>query len=205
MSFRDRIRELRRVRAADLIPNPRNWRTHSDAQRSALRGILESIGYASAALARETPEGLMLIDGHLRAGLEPDAEVPVLVLDVDEDEADALLATFDPLAAMAGRDGAALSALRSRLAGAPGSLQDALSAILGKMQPTESIIPPSLRADSDGAPVSTAAKRDMERYPLAIVLDAAAVGRWKAWKKGLKTTNDTKAFLALLEGAEVSA
>lgn len=102
----DRIRELRRVRAHDLLPNPKNWRRHPKAQVDALRGLLTEIGYADALLARELPDGrLMLIDGHLRAETTPNMEVPVLVLDLDEAEADKLLATLDPLAAMAERDG----------------------------------------------------------------------------------------------------
>ena len=48
--------------------------------------------------------GLMLIDGHLRAETTPDQVVPVLVLDVNEAEANKLLATLDPLAAMAETD-----------------------------------------------------------------------------------------------------
>jgi hypothetical protein len=44
---------------------------------------------------------LELIDGHLRAETTPDQEVPVLVLDVDENEAAKLLALLDPLAALA--------------------------------------------------------------------------------------------------------
>jgi len=104
MQIRDRIKELRRVKASDLIPNPKNWRTHPVEQQDALRGVLADVGYADALLARETAEGLMLVDGHLRAETTPDAEVPVLVLDIDEAEADLMLATLDPLAAMAGRD-----------------------------------------------------------------------------------------------------
>jgi DNA modification methylase len=100
-TFRDRIVELRRVPARELIANPRNWRRHPARQAAALRGVLEEVGYADALLARETPEGLMLIDGHLRAETTPDQEVPVLVLDVDEAEANKLLATLDPLAGMA--------------------------------------------------------------------------------------------------------
>lgn len=111
MKIKDRIRELRRVRAGDLIPNPKNWRTHPRTQQDALRGVLSEIGYVDALLARETPEGLMLIDGHLRAEITPDVEVPVLVLDVTEAEATTILATLDPLAAMAGTDNAALEAI----------------------------------------------------------------------------------------------
>lgn len=102
MQIRDRIKELRRVPAADLRPNPRNWRRHPPAQQDALRGLLAEVGYAGALLARELEDGtLMLIDGHLRAETTPDAVVPVLVLDVDEQEADKILLTHDPLAGMA--------------------------------------------------------------------------------------------------------
>jgi hypothetical protein len=102
MQIRDRIKELRRVRATDLRPNPRNWRLHPPAQQDALRGLLAEVGYAGALLARELEDGtLMLIDGHLRAETTPDAVVPVLVLDVDETEADKILLTHDPLASMA--------------------------------------------------------------------------------------------------------
>jgi hypothetical protein len=102
MQIRDRIKELRRVRAADLRPNPRNWRLHSPTQQDALRGVLAEVGYADALLARELPDGsLMLIDGHLRAETTPEAVVPVLVLDVDEAESHKILLTLDPLAAMA--------------------------------------------------------------------------------------------------------
>ncbi len=105
MQIRDRITELRRVLASDLTPNPKNWRTHPDAQRDAVRGVLADIGYADALLARENSMGqLELIDGHLRAETTPDVLVPVLVLDISEEEADKILLTHDPLAAMAGAD-----------------------------------------------------------------------------------------------------
>ena len=111
MKIRDRVKELRRVRAGELLPNERNWRKHPKAQQEALQGVLAEIGYAGALLAYETPSGLKLIDGHLRATTTPDTEVPVLVLDVDDAEAAKLLATLDPLAAMAEADGNALDAL----------------------------------------------------------------------------------------------
>jgi len=102
MHIRDRIKELRRVKASQLRPHPKNWRTHPQAQKDALRGILAEIGYADALLARELPDGsLELIDGHLRAETTPDTEVPVLVVDLDDQEAAKLLALLDPLAGMA--------------------------------------------------------------------------------------------------------
>ncbi len=112
MKIRDRIKELRRVKASELIPNPKNWRTHPIAQQDALKGILAEVGFAGAVLARELDDGtLMLIDGHMRAEATTDQEIPVLILDVDEAESDKLLATFDPIAAMAESDPHALDAL----------------------------------------------------------------------------------------------
>ena len=102
MKIRDRIKELRRVKAGRLKPHPNNWRVHPAGQQDALRGVLAEIGYADALLARELPDGsLQLIDGHLRAETTPEMEVPVLVLDLDEQEAAKLLAVHDPLAGMA--------------------------------------------------------------------------------------------------------
>ena len=83
MRIRDRVRELRRVRARDLLANPKNWRIHPKAQTAALRGLLGEVGYADALLARELSDGrLQLIDGHLRAETTPSAMVPVLILDL---------------------------------------------------------------------------------------------------------------------------
>ena len=113
--IRDRIKDLRRVKASDLMPNPRNWRQHPPAQQRAMAAALDEIGFADAVLAREVDGGLELIDGHLRTETVPDAELPVLVLDVTEAEADKLLATLDPLAAMATTDAAKLGDLISHL------------------------------------------------------------------------------------------
>ncbi len=116
MQIKDRIREFRRVLARELVPNPKNWRTHPDHQRDALKGVLAEIGYADALLARELPDGrLQLIDGHLRAETTPDREVPVLILDLDEKEADLLLTVLDPLSALAGTNRDLLSELVSNI------------------------------------------------------------------------------------------
>ncbi len=105
MQIRDRIRAFRRVAARELQPHPGNWRTHPAEQQAALRDLLAEIGYAGALLVRELDDGsLQLIDGHLRAETTPDQLVPVLVLDVTAAEANKLLAFYDPLAALAGRD-----------------------------------------------------------------------------------------------------
>ena len=112
MNIRDRIKELRRVPANELRPNPNNWRTHPEKQLNAIRGVLAEVGFAGAELARELDDGtLELIDGHARAEVAGTAEVPVLVLDVDEAEANKIIATFDPIGAMAESDAAKLDAV----------------------------------------------------------------------------------------------
>lgn len=126
MKIRDRIKEFRRVPASEILPNPANWRTHPEAQQNALRGVLSEIGIADALLVRETPEGLQLVDGHLRADAAPDAEWPVLILDVDEAEARKLLLTFDPLAGMAGIDAGNLEALLDDIETSSDALQSML-------------------------------------------------------------------------------
>jgi DNA modification methylase len=105
LEIRDRIVELRRIKARDLLPHTLNPRLHGDAQKAAVSILLREIGYADALLAYTTEGGsLRLIDGHLRRGLTPDTEVPVLVTDLTEAEAALMLAAGDPLAAMAERD-----------------------------------------------------------------------------------------------------
>jgi hypothetical protein len=125
VNIRNRVKELRYVPASQLQPNPKNWRTHPEGQANALRGILAEVGIAGAVLAYETPEGgLKLIDGHLRAETLGNADVPVLVLDVNEAEADKLLATIDPLGAMAEADADKLRELLEEVETASEALAD---------------------------------------------------------------------------------
>lgn len=130
MFIRDRIKDFRRVKASLLRPHPKNWRTHPTSQQDALRGVLAEIGYADALLARELPDGtLELVDGHLRAETTPDAEVPVLVLDLDESEAAKLLALHDPLTNMAGTNEETLAELLDQVE----TESDAVQALLDEM------------------------------------------------------------------------
>ena len=133
MQIRDRIRDFRRVRAADLQPHPLNWRTHPAGQQAALQALLVEIGYAGALLVRELPAGgLQLIDGHLRAETTPEQLVPVLVLDVNEAEAQKLLAFYDPLSALAGRDAERAAQLAAEVETSSPSLRSLLGRLRGE-------------------------------------------------------------------------
>jgi len=132
LEIRDRIKELRRVPAKDLLHHPKNWRRHPKAQAAALRGLLAEVGYADALLVRELPDGrLMIIDGHLRAETTPDSIVPVLVLDVTEEEADKILLTLDPLGAMAESDAERIEALLTTVRTDSEAVQELLKHIAG--------------------------------------------------------------------------
>ncbi|HEV7226184.1 MAG TPA: ParB N-terminal domain-containing protein [Pirellulales bacterium] len=112
MKIRNRNLGVRRVKASSIVPNPRNWRMHAPNQRQVLKDVLAEVGFVGALLAYELPDGrLQLIDGHLRRETLGDEEVDVAVVDLSPTEAAKVLATFDPLAAMAETDGQRLAAL----------------------------------------------------------------------------------------------
>src|SRR6516225_7208031 len=100
--IRNRIKGHRRVRAGDLVPHEFNFRLHPEHQKDALQALYREVGFARSLLAYELPDGrLKLIDGHLRRDLDPDMEVDVEVLDVNDEEARKLILSIDPLAALA--------------------------------------------------------------------------------------------------------
>lgn len=144
-TFRDRVTELRRVPASDLKPHPMNWREHPPEQRLALRGVLKEIGFAGAELAyvadadkgsKDAP--LTLIDGHARREEVGNQVVPVLVLDLTDDEANKLLATFDPLSVMAEANKTQLKALLDTLQ----TSDEYVSELLAKLAEENDLIPP---------------------------------------------------------------
>ena len=97
-----RIKSHRRGRAGDLVPHEWNFRIHPEVQRTALLALYEEVGFARSLLAYELPDGrLKLLDGHLRRDLDPEMEVDVEILDVNDAEARALLLSIDPLASLA--------------------------------------------------------------------------------------------------------
>src|SRR5438132_2734244 len=101
-AIRNRIKSHRRLRAGDLVPHEFNFRVHPETQRAALAALYREVGFARSLLAYELPDGrLKLIDGHLRRDLDPNMEVDVEVLDVNDEEARTLLLSIDPLAALA--------------------------------------------------------------------------------------------------------
>ena len=110
--WRNRIVGRDSVPPESLTANPRNWRAHPRAQRRALAGVLGQVGWVQDVIVnRRTGH---ILDGHLRVALaveRGEAAVPIVVVDLTPEEEAVVLATFDPLGAMAATDGAALQAL----------------------------------------------------------------------------------------------
>jgi hypothetical protein len=110
--YKNLIKELRWIPANELIRDERNPHIHSAKQREAMREILSTIGIAGALLGYEVGEGrVKLIDGHLRSEEIGDELVPVLILDVDDETAAKLLATYDPAGDLGQWDATALEKL----------------------------------------------------------------------------------------------
>jgi len=109
-----RVSEHIKVKASSLIPNPRNWRIHSPEQEGVMREIIDRLGGMAGSVHAYYSKrygGLTLIDGHMRRELAGNGEIDVEVLDVNDEEADLLLATFDPVSDMATRDDAMLQSV----------------------------------------------------------------------------------------------
>jgi hypothetical protein len=97
---------------AELAENPANWRTHPEAQVAALTDVIAEVGWAGACLYNERTG--RLIDGHARRKVALEKAiplVPVLVGDWSEEQEKTILATLDPLSALAEADAAKLDAL----------------------------------------------------------------------------------------------
>jgi metal-sulfur cluster biosynthetic enzyme len=121
--WRNRIVRMGLIRAGDALANEQNWRVHPQAQQNALAGALNEVGWVTGVIVnlRSSEEwgrdqGVeTIVDGHARIGealrVSEDTEVPVIYVDLSPSEERLVLATFDPLSAMAIPDRAQLESL----------------------------------------------------------------------------------------------
>jgi hypothetical protein len=102
------------VMAADqFTANPRNPRRHPQAQRDAVKGSLDTLGFIAPVIINRVSG--YLIDGHERVmqalGQGDDTPVPFIEVDLTEDEEAIALASFDWITYMATYDQDTLSDL----------------------------------------------------------------------------------------------
>ena len=136
MAWESRIVGHGEAAPADLVGNPRNWRTHPKAQRDALAGVLDQVGWVQDVIVNRRTG--YLVDGHARvavAAQRGEASVPVVYVDLSEDEELLILATLDPLAAMAEADTDALADLLAAVT----SEDAALTSMLAELAKAEGL------------------------------------------------------------------
>src|SRR5262245_17834222 len=111
-ALRNRITSSGEEDPEKLLAHPKNWRSHSADQESAVEGLLEEVGWVNNVIVnRRTGR---LIDGHLRVELakrRKEAKIPVVYVDLSEKEEELVLATLDPLGDLAGIDAKRLESL----------------------------------------------------------------------------------------------
>lgn len=123
--WRNRIVENGDVDPATLVPNPRNYRRHPERQVSALTGSLVEVGWVAPVTVNRTTG--RLVDGHARVelALRNDVpSVPVQYVELSDAEEAIVLASLDPISAMASHDAKALDALLDEIATGNADLLD---------------------------------------------------------------------------------
>jgi hypothetical protein len=123
-TWRNRIVGHAEVAPSKLVPNPRNWRSHPPEQQRALAGALAEVGWVAEVLVNRTTGNV--VDGHLRIELalaRNEPTVPVTYVELTDDEERLILASLDPLTAMASAEREQLAELLDGLEPADGALR----------------------------------------------------------------------------------
>ncbi len=136
-AWRNRIVGHEEVPPDQLLANPANWRTHPKAQMDALEEVMDTVGVVDSVMVNRSSG--YVIDGHARIQLalrRDEPTVPVDYVELTDKEEALVLATFDPLAAMATTDSEKLGELLDPLVIDEGSLADMLAG-LGSASPAK--------------------------------------------------------------------
>jgi hypothetical protein len=111
-----------------LLANPLNWRVHPKAQQMSISGVLDDIGFISPIIVNKTTGHM--IDGHMRVSLalrNNVAKIPVVYVELTEQEEREALITLDPITNMAVADMQNLEMLISDL----DDVNDAVKLLIG--------------------------------------------------------------------------
>ncbi len=146
--WRNRITGHAEVDPHTLAPNPENWRRHPVSQQRALAGAIDEVGLvAGVTVNRVTGH---LVDGHLRVELalaRGEPTVPVTYVDLSPTEERLVLASLDPLGAMAEADA------------------DTLAALLAEVTPTDAALAAMLADLAERAGIVSSGRTDPDAIP----------------------------------------
>lgn len=120
--WQDRIVGEGHESPSQLLANPNNVKVHPQGQQEAVLAAMRRLGWVQRVIVNKRTG--FVVDGHLRVMLaitEDQARIPVLYVDLSDEEEQEILVTFDPLAALAAYDAEALAentaAVQGRLGG----------------------------------------------------------------------------------------
>jgi hypothetical protein len=206
--WRNRIVGYGEASPASLPDHPLNWRKHPAFQARALTGVLEEVGWVQNVIVNKRTGHL--VDGHLRVALARQAghaNVPVTYVDLSEPEERLVLATLDPLSALADADAPALDALLREV----NSGSEALQGMLAGLARSAGLFREEYRfmgdeSQPDDGASEQATTTEVMQFPLAIVLSLQEYYAWQRVKKELGARSDKEALLLLLpaEGEETA-
>jgi len=151
-AWRNRIVGTAEVSPDQLLAFPCNARIHPQAQQAALEGVLAEVGWVQDIIVNQ--RSAYVLDGHLRVALalrHGVPTVPVKYVDLDEAEERLVVATLDPIAAMAGYDTEILTSLLADVSTGQAAVQQLLSdlaARAGVVPPAGPAAPPPTEAVS---------------------------------------------------------
>lgn len=117
-----------------LLANPRNWRIHPKPQQDALAKVLDTVGWVSDVIVNQQTGHV--VDGHLRVAMaisNRELSVPVVYVDLTEDEEKLVLASLDTLAHMAVTDDEMLAALLNDIKAGDEGLSDLVAGLAAEM------------------------------------------------------------------------
>lgn len=151
--WQNRLVATRETDPATLTAHPQNWRTHPRRQADALTAVLRDVGWVQQVIVNQRTG--RLLDGHLRVALavqRHEPHIPVGYVDLSADEERLVLATLDPIAALAEPDAAQLAALLRDVQSGDAAIQQLLS----ELATDAGIVPP----DTDPPPRDVAPQLD---------------------------------------------
>ena len=152
-----------------LADNPRNFRSHPQAQRRSLHAALASLGWLQPLLYNERTG--RLIDGHLRRQEAIESgftEVPVLVVDLDENSELAALASIDSITNQADVNDAQFADLLRNLGDAN---DDLIKSLVNKQdEPFGDIVDPDREGSATNGTASAVHLVPGEQYNYVMLL-----------------------------------
>jgi hypothetical protein len=123
--LRDRIVNVEKMKVSELLDNQNNWRVHPKFQRDVLVELLAKYGKVGALLIYKSERNggkWTILDGHLRKSVSPTEVWTTLQTDLNDEEADNILAFYDPVSMLAMNDRIKLAALFEKMKSHDGAI-----------------------------------------------------------------------------------